>query len=61
VQHLYPGTVNNVVVPSLAGWQEPREGEEEAGTRGQPLGQNYYDGAKLCQDHLLSPLLSTEN
>src|SRR6266487_5240285 len=59
VQHLRPGILNDVVAPRASGRQEPREGEDEAGSRGQPLSQSVCEGAKFCQGHVFSPPLLT--
>jgi len=57
VEHLYPGIVNTVVTTWPAGWQEPRDGEEQARRRRQPRSQSFREGANLCQGHLVSRLL----
>jgi len=57
VEHLYPGIVNNVVATWPAGWQEPRDGEEQARRRRQLRSQSFREGANLCQGHLVGRLL----
>ena len=58
VQHLYPGIINKAIAPRASGRQEPREGEDEAGRRGQPRSQSFCVGAELCERHVVNQALS---
>ena len=55
VQHLYPGSFNKAVGAKASGRQEPREGEEETGNRGQPLSQTIRESASFRRCHVVSP------
>jgi hypothetical protein len=54
VQHLYPGIINKAIAPRASGRQEPREREDEAGSR-QPRSQSSCVGAKAYQGRAVIP------
>jgi hypothetical protein len=59
LQHLYPGIFNSAVGAPRTGWKEPRDGEEQASRRGQPLSHGFRDDPKFCECHVVNPSLPT--